>query len=55
MAKKRNPGAKDPATKNTLNPPGGGHPPDTPANPRQGKGTDTGQFTGEGRPALQKK
>ncbi len=53
MAKKRNPDAKDPATKNTLNPPGQSRRRERDANPRQGHGT--GQFTGEGRPSLQKK
>ncbi len=53
MAKKRSPDAKDPATKNTLNPPRHSHAPTREGNPRQGHGT--GQFTGQGRPSLQKK
>jgi hypothetical protein len=53
MAKKRSPGAKDPATKNTLNPPNAAPGPERHGTPRQGK--DTGQYTGEGRPSLQKK
>lgn len=53
MATKREPGAKDPATKNTLNPPN-----------RQARGRKSsaptperspGQYSGEGTPPLMKK
>ena len=53
MAKKRSPGAKDPATKITLNPPNAAPGPERRGTPQQGK--STGQYTGEGRAPLQKK
>ena len=53
MAKKRNPKSKDPAVKNTFNPPG--HKQETQAPGVQHGSAQVGQFTGEGAPGLQKK
>jgi hypothetical protein len=53
MAGKRRPGTKDPANKNTLNRPNAAPEPERSTPPPQAHGT--GQFTGEGKPPLQKK
>ena len=53
MAKKRGTKAKDPAKKNTLNPPTGGPGPHTTT--PQTMERQPGQYTGEGVPALMKK
>jgi len=57
MANKRKPGAKDPATKHTFNPPG--NPPcrerDAQVQQPNTRERQPGQFTGEGTPSLQKK
>ena len=53
MANKRKPGTKDPATKNTFNPPG--HERDAQVQQPNTRERQPGQFTGEGTPSLQKK
>jgi hypothetical protein len=53
MPKKRKSDTKDPATKNTFNPPGGKR--DSKVKGPQTLERQVGQFTGEGAPALQKK
>jgi len=53
MANKRKPGTKDPASKNTFNPPGRVR--DSQVQQPNTRERQTGHFTGEGTPSLQKK